>query len=204
MNRLVTCLNKHLEGLPDVVNMTNESLLLGNLISSSSHLKTDSDSLSSSNSSSFTSLSSLSSSSSSFKSRGKGLFGLTSGPADPDASRTVPELIESRGFLSQTHEVHTEDGFILVLHRIVNPFLSDIKRKREHHLKPVLLAHGTANHGGHWLLNSADGHLDPSMLEDEEVINDNNNTNNGEDSFLTKGIRKKTCNNLGFLLANLG
>jgi len=203
MNQLVTCLNKHLEVLPDVVNMISDSSPLGSLIN-----PTDShnDSWSSSNSSSLTSLSSLSSSSSSFRSKGKGLFGLTSGPTDPDASRTVHELIESRGFLSQTHEVHTEDGFILVLHRIVNPFLSDMNRKSEHHLKPVLLAHGTANHAGHWLLNSDDGHLDPSMLEDEEVINDNNNTNNSEDedSFLTKGRRKKTCNNLGFLLANLG
>lgn len=82
---------------------------------------------------------------------------------DPDASRTVPELIESRGFRSETYQLPTEDGFILILHRIINPFVSNLP---DFDSKPILLGHGIAAHAGHWLINSDDGHLDPSFLHD--------------------------------------
>ena len=82
---------------------------------------------------------------------------------DPDASRTVPELIESRGFRSETYQLSTEDGFILILHRIINPFVSNLP---DFDSKPILLGHGIAAHAGHWLINSDDGHLDPSFLHD--------------------------------------
>jgi hypothetical protein len=85
---------------------------------------------------------------------------------EPDATRTVPELIQSRGFQCEEYDVTTEDGFILKLHRIVNPLVSRIT---DFDPKPILLGHGIAAHAGHWLINSEDGHLDPSFLH--EVLN---------------------------------
>lgn len=43
--------------------------------------------------------------------------------ADPvaDAGRSVPQMIRARGFISQTHEVETEDGYFLHIHRIMVP-----------------------------------------------------------------------------------
>lgn len=45
---------------------------------------------------------------------------------DPDQNRLVPELVESRGFVCETHYVTTKDGYILTVHRVVNP-------KHKHH-----------------------------------------------------------------------
>jgi len=52
------------------------------------------------------------------------------------------------------------------------------------------LGHGLGSHAGHWLINSDDGHLEPMM--------DSNDKRSSNKPF------KKPCNNLGFLLANLG
>ena len=40
---------------------------------------------------------------------------------DPDFGLTVPELIVSRGFECEEHFVRTTDGYILGIHRVVNP-----------------------------------------------------------------------------------
>lgn len=107
----------------------------------------------------------------------------------PDAGRTVPELIESRGFKSETHHIPTPDGFILVLHRIINPHVDKLNLESK---GPVLLGHGIAAHAGHWLINSDGGHLEP-------VIDENEN-----DVLKQMGRRtSRSSNNLGFLLANL-
>lgn len=54
------------------------------------------------------------------------LFAASNGYSDPDVDRTVPELIASRKFVCETHYVTTDDGYILTVHRIVNP-------RRKHH-----------------------------------------------------------------------
>lgn len=49
---------------------------------------------------------------------------------DSDAYRTIVEVIESRGFRCETHDIETKDGYILSVHRIVNPTLSpDVYRR---------------------------------------------------------------------------
>ncbi|KAI1278114.1 Lipase member M [Halotydeus destructor] len=105
---------------------------------------------------------------------------------DPDACRTTPELIESRGFKSESHKVTTEDGYILTMHRIVNPFIE----KQGLEAYPILLQHGIAAHSGHWLLNSDDGYLEP-------MVDQNDNRNKPKS-------KKSISNNLGFVLANMG
>lgn len=110
---------------------------------------------------------------------------------DADAQRTVPEIIESRGFKSETHKVLTKDGYILILHRIINPFVV----KKGIDTEPILLGHGLAAHSGHWLINSDDGYLEPFF-----DMNDN------REELKRKGSKPNTklSNNLGFVLANLG
>ena len=110
---------------------------------------------------------------------------------DADSQRTVPEIIESRGFRSESYSVNTEDGYILALHRIINPFA------KRHNIDtyPVLLAHGIGAHSGHWLINSDDGHLEP--------IRDLAGITNGKKGKNEK-THKQISNNLGFLLANMG
>ncbi len=55
------------------------------------------------------------------------------------------QLIESRGFISETHYVKTNDEYILALHRIV----SNVTKT-----KPVLLQHGLLGSAADWLINS--------------------------------------------------
>ncbi|CAG2107302.1 unnamed protein product [Medioppia subpectinata] len=64
------------------------------------------------------------------------------------------EIIESRGFQSETHYITTTDGYILTVHRIVNPYIKDRST-----LKPILLQHGFQSSSKGWLINSA-GALD--------------------------------------------
>ena len=140
---------------------------------------------------------------------------LPSESPDPDATRTVPELIESRGFKAETYEIPTPDGFILVLHRIINPHAQKLGVK----CKPILLGHGIAAHSGHWLINSDDGHLEPwphvdknqneSTAGQRETSNSNRSGSSAYSSLSSssrelKRAKKRTGNNLGFVLANLG
>ncbi|KAI1281863.1 Lysosomal acid lipase/cholesteryl ester hydrolase [Halotydeus destructor] len=72
---------------------------------------------------------------------------------DPDEDRDVPQIIESRGFIAESHYVTTKDGYILTVHRIVNPnYLGD-------KLKPVILQHGLLTSSVDFVVNSPDGHL---------------------------------------------
>lgn len=74
-------------------------------------------------------------------------------PWDPDASRDVPEIIRSRGFKVEEHDVITLDGYILTVHRVVNPLVDAARRRR---LKPVILQHGLMSSSVDWVINSVD------------------------------------------------
>ena len=73
-----------------------------------------------------------------------------------DLERTVPQLIESRGFVCETHFVITEDGYNLTLHRIVNPLLGGNPSK------VVLLQHPLMGSGADFLINSEGGGINES------------------------------------------
>lgn len=72
-------------------------------------------------------------------------------PHDPDASRTVPEIIRARGFQVEELEAVTADGYILMVHRIINPL---VPREQRSSLKPVLLQHGLMTCSVDWVINS--------------------------------------------------
>ena len=114
---------------------------------------------------------------------------------DPDATRSVPEIIESRGFRAEEYSVQTPDGYILSLFRIVNPFF----KRQNVQMYPVILAHAALKHSAHWILNSDDGHLAPKI--DRPAGTSNGNTNSKKND---KRPKPRVTNNLGFLLANEG
>lgn len=78
-------------------------------------------------------------------------------PNDADYGRTMDELIVSRGFQFETHEVVTFDGYILVLFRIINPLISpDLKR-------PVMIQHGLFASSYDFVIGDAFGHINSSI-----------------------------------------
>lgn len=52
-----------------------------------------------------------------------------------------PELIKAYGYPSEVHEIVTEDGYILEVHRIANPGR-----------QPVLLFHGMLDSSATWVM----------------------------------------------------
>lgn len=79
---------------------------------------------------------------------------------DPDEKRDAVELIESRGFKAETHFVRTYDGYILALHRIVDPEAVNATRK------VVLLQHGLLASSADFIINApGEGMFDESSQE---------------------------------------
>ncbi|RWS11028.1 lysosomal acid lipase-like protein 3, partial [Dinothrombium tinctorium] len=98
-------------------------------------------------------------------------------PIDPDARRDVAELIESRGFIAETHYITTDDGYILTINRIVNPSLKEKKRR------PLILQHGVLCSSIDWIINA------PGIgIKNSDAVFQN----------------KKVSNNLGFALSLFG
>lgn len=95
-----------------------------------------------------------------------------------DANRTIQEIVESRGFLFEEHKVITKDGYILQIHRVINP---DFTEQDGAHKQPVLLQHGFTGCSIHWLIASGDGHLNDPEYDEEG--------------------NRKVSSNLGFALA---
>lgn len=87
------------------------------------------------------------------------------------------QLIESRGFKAEDHYVETKDGYILLVTRIVNPY---VKEKKS--LQPIVLQHGWMSNANTWIINSM-ARLD----RNGHYIEDNDSGSVG--------------NNLGFVLA---
>lgn len=70
---------------------------------------------------------------------------------DEEGQLLVPELIRSRGYDCERHFVTTEDGYILQMHRIINPFLGESKTT------PVLLYHGLLSSSRTFIIASEGG-----------------------------------------------
>lgn len=75
---------------------------------------------------------------------------------DPDEGRTIPQLIESRGFIQESHNVQTEDGYILGIFRIVNPKIGIF------HCRPVVFQHGFMASSSEFIMNTG-GHIDEQL-----------------------------------------
>ncbi|XP_074601535.1 gastric triacylglycerol lipase-like isoform X2 [Brevipalpus obovatus] len=121
--------------------------------------------------------------------------------SDPDLNRNFEELITSRGFKCEIHEITTTDGYILGYYRIVNPATIS---KPELRKRPVLLHHGLLSSGVDFIINSPGGDYDPSILDETF----NGVDVDGQEKFIKHTVNssqtKEVGNNLGFVLANLG
>lgn len=69
------------------------------------------------------------------------------GIIDPDERRDAIEIIESRDFTGKTYYITTSDGYILALHRIINPLFKTPG-------KPVILHHGLIASSTDFVINS--------------------------------------------------
>lgn len=76
---------------------------------------------------------------------------------DPDEKYSLKELVESRGYLLQAHEVTTEDGYILTIHRVVpKTFTNDTEYCK--HRKPIIANHGLTGSSSNFLMTSHELH----------------------------------------------
>ena len=75
-----------------------------------------------------------------------GTFGWLMKQSDPDEFRDIYQVIESRGYKYEIHEVLTADDYILTLQRIINP-LYDQKGYQNETRKKL-----TSDHGS-WILS---------------------------------------------------
>lgn len=75
------------------------------------------------------------------------------------------QLIESRGFIAETHYIASSDGYILTVQRILNPFV-----KNKANLRPILLQHAFQCSANEWIINS-NGKLNDrrEYIEDNEI-----------------------------------
>lgn len=69
-----------------------------------------------------------------------------------ERSLTTPQIIKSYGFHVQIHEVATEDGFILTIHRIISNFQYVVTNTS----KVILFHHGLFGNSADWLLGGSD------------------------------------------------
>jgi lysosomal acid lipase/cholesteryl ester hydrolase len=81
---------------------------------------------------------------------------------DPDYNKSTLEIIISRGFAAEEHFVQTKDGYILGMHRIVNPLLP-------RNSKPILLWHGIGTCSRDFVINDGKG----SINETTEMVGNN-------------------------------
>lgn len=120
---------------------------------------------------------------------GKVLFYLY--PSTDDSTRTIEEIITSRGFICEGHKVITEDGYILTLHRIVHP--DDVFKIKCNtlHVDPrhkvgkpvVLLQHGMMSNSRVWIISANDGYI--------ELDFNKNNSKEKTDSCLAFALAKR-------------
>ncbi|XP_053982963.1 gastric triacylglycerol lipase-like isoform X1 [Hylaeus volcanicus] len=76
-------------------------------------------------------------------------FALANKSSNPDAQLTTPELIRKYGYPVEVHNVLTEDGYILEIHRI--PYGRD-KDKTNSKRQSILVQHGLAGSSADWVL----------------------------------------------------
>lgn len=120
-----------------------------------------------------------------------------------DASRTLEEVITSRGFKPETHEVTTNDGYILTIHRLVNPTMKHEDQDNPCQGYPVLLMHGFGGNASNFLVGSDDGYLDDQDIQElESRLRGDENCDANSNTAI--GRSKEFDNNLAFCLSKKG
>jgi lysosomal acid lipase/cholesteryl ester hydrolase len=81
---------------------------------------------------------------------------------DPDYDATPEQLILSRGFEYQRHDIESKDGYILRTDRIIHPFLNSTGL-------PVILMHGFMSSSRDFIINAPGGDVNEST----EIVGNN-------------------------------
>ncbi|XP_053207765.1 gastric triacylglycerol lipase-like [Panonychus citri] len=102
--------------------------------------------------------------------------------------KNIPDIIEARGFICETHYITTSDGYILGNYRIVNPLMP--KSFAYPQLKPIILQSGFLGSGVDFIIASPRGFVNQSIA-----------LNANELDLIDFDLDGR---NLGFILANLG
>lgn len=90
-----------------------------------------------------------------------GTFSWLMKQSDPDEFRDIYQVIESRGYKYEIHEVLTADDYILTLQRIINPLYDQKRYQNETRKKPpVIMVHGFCLSAIDYLINSPGGAID--------------------------------------------
>lgn len=90
-----------------------------------------------------------------------GTFGWLMKQSDPDEFRDIYQVIESRGYKYEIHEVLTADDYILTLQRIINPLYDQKGYQNQTKKKPpVIMVHGFCLSAIDYLINSPGGTID--------------------------------------------
>ncbi|KAH0950126.1 hypothetical protein HN011_009881 [Eciton burchellii] len=78
-------------------------------------------------------------------------YAFTKPDDNPDIALTTPDLVRKYGYSLEIHDIFTEDGYALQLHRI--PHGQDEKEEVKFKIKtPILLVHGLAGSSADWVL----------------------------------------------------
>ncbi|KAI1288419.1 Lysosomal acid lipase/cholesteryl ester hydrolase [Halotydeus destructor] len=121
---------------------------------------------------------------------------------DPDELRDTLAIIESRGFVGEAHHVTTRDGYILELHRIVNPNLENTLERK----KPVILQHGLIASSVDYVINDPHETLDWPTPTSANVSQGRNLgfslSKLGYDVWLTNSRGNTYCRNHTYLNAD--
>ena len=99
-----------------------------------------------------------------------------------DENRSVEEIVTSRGFRFEDHEITTADGYLLHMFRVMNPHTPDNVRIR----KPVLLMHGLGTHALIFLLNDEHGPMYKRLIDPHDPLykfKKNGANNHAEDAL---------------------
>ncbi|KAL3669030.1 hypothetical protein V7S43_006315 [Phytophthora oleae] len=73
---------------------------------------------------------------------------------DPDVGKSTVELIEARGYVAETHNVTTADGYILTVHRLPKSYNESQSGQEATADKPaILVQHGLLDSSFSWVCN---------------------------------------------------
>lgn len=101
-------------------------------------------------------------------------------------------LARLRNFSIETHDVITDDQYVLTIHRLINPYINTRLKSKG----VIIMQHGILCSSSFYLINSSPL-LDRSKdCYNQQVLDKNNKSNNSDSSIIT--------NNLAFTLSNLG
>lgn len=125
-------------------------------------------------------------------------------PEDPDTYRNVSDIIRSRGFIAEEHNVITKDGYILTIQRIVNP---NVRPEFRSKLKPAILQHGLMSSSVDWVINTVN--VTPEVYPPEGAAGADGAAELGDNELPPAGNNlvgdsQEHPNSLGFYLANRG